>query len=65
MNQEKDLFGLIEQIITNYRDGQGAAGLFRQLNELSAEWEHLGLPCAIPKHGRRNRLADDPIDPGF
>lgn len=59
----KQVLDLIEHIIANYRDGQGANGLFTQLDHLSQEWERLGLPCAIPKHGRRDRLAD--IEPGF
>jgi len=63
MGDQEHLLSLLEQLIANYRDGRGAAGLFEQLNELSAEWQRLGLPCGIPQHGRRDRLAD--IEPGF
>jgi len=61
--EQNNIFILVQQILANYRDGQGAAGIFRQLDKLSIEWERLNLPCPIPKHGRRDRLSD--IDPGF
>jgi hypothetical protein len=40
-------------------------GFSNQVDALSAEWERLGLACAIPKHDRLDRLAGYPIDPEF
>ena len=62
-DDHRHVLALVEPIVANYRDGQGAYGLFPQLDHLSREWERVGLPCMIPKHGRRDRLVD--IEPGF
>jgi len=58
MADNQKLFTLVEKIVANYRDGQGAAGLFVHLHELSAEWERRGLPCTVRKHGRRDRIRE-------
>lgn len=52
------IHNLVEDIIANYRDGLGAHGMFKLLDQLSVEWETQGLPCVVPNHGRRDRIAE-------
>jgi hypothetical protein len=52
------IFQMLATLIANYRDGQAGLAFFNQVGALSAEWEHQGLPCVVPKHGRLNRTPE-------
>jgi hypothetical protein len=43
---------IVEFLVARYRAGFPARVIFRDLDELSQEWERHGLECRIPSHGR-------------
>lgn len=51
----QQILQMLQRLITNYRDGQAGRAFFDVVGDLSLEWERQGLPCAISKHGRRDR----------
>ena len=63
--QKNKIFSLVERVVAGYRDGQGCNGLFVSIKALSVEWDKQNLPCAILKHGRRDRFVDGDIKPNF
>jgi hypothetical protein len=59
-NNPQQIFQMLATLIANYRDGQAGRAFFDQVGALSAEWENQSLPCAVAKHGRRDRFENAP-----